>query len=254
MSIEGGRVESSDKRLPMMDLADVAAGLQEESFEGGLNAVPQSPRIYNLARTTKPTDLETLGELPFENSMYEIDDKLILATGGKNTSLPDYAEHRAHMLIKTNWETANSALIDVIEQNIAQRRTSRFVLHSHPGTTLEGLMGSDLAVSDGDMKLGEEYNGEIFFVLTNKGIVGYQQQSPTLHLGLAAQIVIGSQTGVTALENPNRILEKQREKGITRFFVAFRGDDEAQRKLELICQYINDPSIKWDSIKGAIED
>jgi len=244
MSME--RLRNPEKKMPEADLRDVTQQLQEEAFEMGPGSIAQSPRTYHLSRSVTPDKLELLGDLSFENLMLEVDDKLVLSTGRKESTEPNYFRHVL--------STKNGAreLRKAEKLTDSQQQNSRFTLHNHPATTLQGMMGLDLAVSDGDMRASEEHKGEIEFILTNKGIIGYEKQPRTLHFGLST-FVAGSRMKIKPLDGPNRILKKQRKEGITRFFIPFRGDEESQRKLELICQYINDPTMKWGPIKAAIE-
>lgn len=244
MSME--QPQNREKKLPTIDLEDVAKQLYDEAFENGPGSIVKSPRMYNLARTISPRALESLGELSFETTIMEIDDKLVLATGNKGSTVPTYFSHVMNM------ENGMATLKETVEQTMNQMLSSRFKLHNHPGTTLEGIMGLDLAISDGDIRFDDKSKGEILFVLTNKGIVGYKPRNSLPDMGIL-NIVMPSQTAVRAYDGPNRVLQKQRDAGITEFFVPFRGDEESQRKLELICQYINDPSVKWGSIRSEIE-
>ncbi len=62
-------------------------------------------------------------------------------------------------------------------------------------------------------------------------------------------------SGITAhgFGSPDRIIKKQIQEGISKFFVPFNGDPESQEKLELICKYMNDPTMSWESIAEQIE-
>ncbi len=55
-------------------------------------------------------------------------------------------------------------------------------------------------------------------------------------------------------ENPARARQTQLQQEVTKFFIPFRGDESSKEKVELICKYINDPSISWNTIASAIEE
>ena len=226
MGMERGETERLERDPIQSDLYDVVESLRQESFESGQKSIAQSPRTYPIKRTITPSGLESLGTLDFENTLYEFKNDLRLVTGSKESALPSYSQDEPSTI-----ETARTIF--------KQLEWSRFTVHNHWANG-RLLTGNFLAVSAGDTAMSKHLLSEVDFVVTRDGIIGYKPEE-TL------------KSEHWAFENPNRILKKQQEQGITRFFVPFRGDAESQKKLGLICLYMNDPSMHWESIREEVE-
>jgi hypothetical protein len=243
MSIE--RPRSNTEREPVeVNLADAVEDLYQESFEKGVGAISQAPRVFPIKRDMNTKALEALSSLPLENRMYELNGKLLLATGSTKGTRPNYFKHAVldgkMDLVKELWQ-----------QQVDEMNNSRFRLHNHPAQLFRGIVGMDVAVSESDVSAVETSKSEINLIVTEKGIIGYES-GPNGYL--PHPLTLSGSVSVTPfVDGPDRIIKKQQEAGISRFFIPFRGNEESEHKLALICQYINDPSMKWESIKDAIE-
>jgi hypothetical protein len=209
------KTNGSERAVAKSDLYKVVEDLRTEALEDGAPSIARSPRAYILERTISPRALEAMATLRIENSLYDHEGLLYFQTGQYGSTFPDYtgAEYAA-----------------------------RFTLHNHPASD----PGFTVSANDYDSTITS--SSEIDFILTRDGIIGYKADKDAKPLKRNLMEMIR-----WAFQNPNRTLRQQKEAGISRFFVPFRGDADSQRRLEMICGYMNDPTIKWDSIKDEIE-
>lgn len=224
MSLEGSardkkRLQAPERIPQPVDLYTVAENLQRDAFEKGAKWISEHPQSFILQPTITTEALESLGALNFESSVVGHKDKLYLFTGSR--------------MYSPNFENL------------------RFHLHNHP-VDLPGAF----AVAPGDFTSSQTSGTEMDFIVTRDGIIGYkpdlsavffteeQRKNPMKELIATLQLT---------LQNPNRTLRIQKERGISSFFVPFRGDDESHTKMILICNYMNDPTVHWASIRETIE-
>lgn len=224
MSLESGARIKKEAQTPErislpVDLYVVAESLHRDALENGAEWISQHPQSYTLQPTITTKALESLGALDFESSVVGHKDKLYFFTGSKMYS-PNFEDLRFH-------------------------------LHNHP-VDLPGAF----AVAPGDFKSSQTSGTEVDFIITRDGIIGYkpdlsavffteeQKKNPIKELLATLQLT---------LQNPNRTLRVQKERGISSFFVPFRGDGESHNKMNLICNYMNNPTVRWASIREAIE-
>jgi hypothetical protein len=222
LEMRGGdkkNLQASERIAVPVDLYIVAEDLHRDAFEKGAEWISQNPRGFILQPTITTEALASLGTLDFESSIMGYKDKLYFFTGSK--------------MYAPNFENL------------------RFHLHNHP-VDLPGAF----AVSPGDVEGSQTSGTEIDFIITRDGIIGYkpdlsaafltkeQKENPIKELVAALQLTF---------QNPNRTLRLQKEKGISSFYIPFRGDDESRTKMDLICNYMNNPAISWESIRATIE-
>lgn len=222
MALEASNEKKIERGIVKSDVREVVESLAKESFEKGVDSIVASPRTYILKRTITPQALEALGALYFENLLFDSDGELHFLTGRRERAVPEFTEEDA-------WE--------MLER---QARSSRFILHNHPANSPAATR-----VSSGDINVSASIDTEIDFLVSHEGIIGYKPDLPEGYKRSFQDIV-------NVLQNPNRTIRQQKEAGHTNFFIPFRGDTESKRQLELICLYMNDPKMKWESLAKEI--
>src|SRR3989344_5137434 len=243
----GDRVRKSstlERGVVKSDLSQIAEDLHKEAFEKGAEAIGSNPRTYILQRTVTPSALESLGTLNFENMIYDFEGDLHFATGQRIATVPNYSEYD------------KKYRDDAVGKTVEQSEEARFTIHNHP----VGAPGMFM-VSTGDHYSSMGSDSEIDFIVTRDGVIGHKPSEDTAFLKydndknkkLSAFFERGATVISIAYQNPNRTMRVQKEAGVSRFFIPFRGDEDAKRKLELICSYINDPTMRWDSIRKEVE-
>ncbi|OGG74140.1 hypothetical protein A3A40_03185 [Candidatus Kaiserbacteria bacterium RIFCSPLOWO2_01_FULL_54_20] len=235
------KLEGVKQNIRKSDLDRVVRELSEEALEKGIGTITKAPREYLLKRDVTIEALESFSLLPFENSLYDYRNKLRFVTGGKRGAQPDYSI----------WEDPDK--IERADEKETERwRKSRFHLHNHRLR----FSGAHNAVSRNDFRFGKTMRTEINFILTPDGIIGYKPdpfRRYYAHGDYVSSDVDAMVENAYRFQNPNRTIRQQLQRNISSFFVPFRGDKESQKKLGLICAYINDPSIEWGSIRQQIE-
>jgi len=227
------------ERVPQNELYDVVESLRNESFEKGANAIAESPRGYRLNRTITPEALRAFGALDFENEVYDYKGELFFATGSRSSTLPNYSQYDKEGLPEGGH--------DAKWEDHVRAAYSRFELHNHPLHSWGPLLGSSYQ----DVLSALDKETEINFIVTLDGIFGYVRNESIL----SKREIVGKAKDIASrFQNPNRKIQRQLESGATEFFVPFNGDSEDTRRMELLCQYMNDANMHWDSIADQIKN
>lgn len=233
------RKNEHHERAMQNELYDVVESLRNESFEAGAHTIAQSPRGYRLNRTITPEALRAFGTLDFENKIYDYKGELFFATGSKSSTLPNYSQYDREVLPEGGY--------DAKWEDHVRAAYSRFNLHNHPVHSWGPLLGS--SYQDALSVLDQET--EISFIVTLDGIFGYMRNESVLS---KSEIVGKAKDIVSRFQNPNRKIRRQLESGATEFFVPFDGDEGDKRRIQLLCQYMNDPHMHWDSIADQVQN
>lgn len=253
MGIEGMRSmrgERMEKGLGHSTLGAVVDELTSETLDAGPDALAERPRVYSLERSISPKELEATAMLDIECILTDTDGDLILETG-------DLMTVRSRRYDSTDGSAVAALEADEITDTRSHR--SRFTMHNHP--VLPFVTTGGHWVSHGDFESSRQKSSEIDFIVARDGVIGHTARQGVRYLPWL-------QAGVEPGDHPHRFnaallkmitqgndrtLREQKEAGVIDFFVPFRGDEESQRKLELICGFINDPDAKWEDIRAEVE-
>ena len=190
-----------------------------------------------------------MGALDVECDLTDADGKLFFETG-------DISQSQSRMY--DSHDVQAGASNDANEIFRVRQRNSRFSLHNHPARP---EFNGEQAVSFADYKYAKALKKDMNFLVVRDGVIGFNPgEHTTFFPGISAlregkDSLLRSNLHVLKLvfQNPERSAREQKEAGIMDFFVPFRGDEDSERKLQAICDYINNPAAQWSEVKPMFE-